>query len=134
MTVFPRCVWDSWTFSGEKIINHTYDDFLAAAAKFPMFCSESNSPLGYDVDDTCRREIATFFAHATVSSDDFTKVNMYDIEGEDLDAYSAAFDREESAILDGYDAMSSAMWKYMTTDLPNPSAHNIVTGFFVPDA
>ena len=120
MTVFPRCVWDSWTFSGEKIINHTYDDFLAAAAKFPMFCSESNSPLGYNVDDTCRREIATFFAHATVSSDDFTKVNMYDIEGEDLDAYSAAFDREGQ--------------QYLTTDLPNPSAHNIVTGFFVPDA
>lgn len=38
-------------------------------AKFPAFCDESASPLGYNDDDTCRREIAAFFAHINITSD-----------------------------------------------------------------
>ena len=35
---------------------------------------------------------------------------------------------------DGYVSLSAAMWKYMTTSLPSPSSHSIMTGFFEPNA
>ncbi len=41
---------------------YTYDNFLKAVAKFPHFCNESNLSY-YSLDEMCRRELATIFAH-----------------------------------------------------------------------
>lgn len=42
---------------------YTYLNFLKAVAKFPFFCGETN--LDLSLDDSCRRELATLFAHWT---------------------------------------------------------------------
>jgi hypothetical protein len=42
---------------------YTYDGFLKAAAKYPMFCNEYPDP--NQLDWACKRELATFFAHTT---------------------------------------------------------------------
>ena len=41
---------------------YTYDGFLHAAGKFEAFCGETNVH-GYDLDQTCKKELATLFAH-----------------------------------------------------------------------
>ena len=41
---------------------YTYDNFLKAVAKFPYFCNETNLD-NWSVKDTCKRELATMFAH-----------------------------------------------------------------------
>ena len=41
---------------------YDYDSFLKAAAKYPMFCGESNCP-GYSDVMGCGRELVTLFAH-----------------------------------------------------------------------
>jgi len=35
---------------------------------------------------------------------------------------------------DGAFAFASALWLYMTPDSPKPSMHEIITGFWVPNA
>ena len=47
---------------------YSYDSFLKAVAKFPSFCDETNNPLGYNLDDTCKRELAAFFANVDPTS------------------------------------------------------------------
>ena len=43
---------------------YTYDGFLEAVGKFPAFCGESNLAVYHkDLDMTCKRELATLFAH-----------------------------------------------------------------------
>ena len=43
---------------------YTYDGFLEAVGKFPAFCGESNLATYHkDLDMTCKRELATLFAH-----------------------------------------------------------------------
>ena len=37
---------------------YTYDYFLQAVGKFPMFCLEGDA-------DLCKRELSTFFGHTT---------------------------------------------------------------------
>jgi hypothetical protein len=45
---------------------YTYEGLLKAVGKFPAFCDESNlSGYGKDLDKTCKRELATLFAHMT---------------------------------------------------------------------
>jgi len=73
MTVFPECLWESWTIVYANPI-YSYENFLKSVAKFPKFCAESNSPLGYDDAETCKREVAAFFAHGSVSSNSWTEV------------------------------------------------------------
>ena len=41
---------------------YNYDDFLKAVGKFPAFCNET-ALQGWSLEDTCRRELATLFAH-----------------------------------------------------------------------
>ncbi len=60
-SVFTKSNWDDWLPNADAI--YTYNKFLQAVAKFPAFCGESNSPLGLNEPDTCRREIASLFAH-----------------------------------------------------------------------
>ena len=43
-------------------------------------------------------------------------------------------DDQDRVAEDGYVSLSAAMWKYMTTSLPSPSSHSIMTGFFEPNA
>ena len=43
---------------------YTYDNFLKAVSKFPAFCGESNTSVnGLTVDEVCKRELASIFAH-----------------------------------------------------------------------
>jgi len=41
---------------------YEYEGLLRAIGKFPAFCGESNLS-GYTLDETCKRELATLFAH-----------------------------------------------------------------------
>ena len=45
---------------------YTYDGFLHAIGKYPAFCGEQGPSLPgslYDLDSTCKRELAVLFAH-----------------------------------------------------------------------
>jgi hypothetical protein len=133
---FPESTWDNWTSNANSI--YTYELFLKAVSKFPAFCGETNGPLGYSLDETCKREIATLFAHMTISSNGLSKLeNTADVSvfhargpigltGEaDYKAFSAAFyegfnrtgvlkNEPERVANDGYVGLASAVWKYMT--------------------
>jgi hypothetical protein len=52
--------WD-WFFPIRNEI-YTLDGFLKAVGKFPKLCGENRRPGVSDLD-TCKREIATLFAH-----------------------------------------------------------------------
>jgi len=50
-------------FSGHHS-DYDYDDFLKAMALYPKFCGESSlSMYNSDLTKTCKRELATLFAH-----------------------------------------------------------------------
>lgn len=54
--------------------SYTYTGFLQAVGKFPKFCGETDlsmvkSELKYSVDQTCLRELATFFAHISSTTE-----------------------------------------------------------------
>ena len=60
MRVFSNTSWDFFFPVRNPLYN--YDDFLYAVASYPAFCN--SSPEGEDMlDDYCRRELATLFAH-----------------------------------------------------------------------
>jgi len=46
----------------ERNALYKYDGLLRAIGKYPAFCGETNLE-GYSLDDTCKRELATLFAH-----------------------------------------------------------------------
>lgn len=52
--------WD-WFFPLRNDV-YTLDGFLKAVGKFPAFCGENNRS-GHSALDTCKREVATLFAH-----------------------------------------------------------------------
>jgi hypothetical protein len=58
--LFTQADWDR----GFPLANAVYsrEEFLKAVAKFPAFCNETNLP-DWSVDDTCKKELATIFAH-----------------------------------------------------------------------
>ena len=148
---FPLNDWNTWTNSADAI--YTYDAFLRAVAKFPAFCGEA--PSGKDEDEVCKREIAAFFAHASVGTDglsqieepgcgakDYCKRGPMSLDGKDqYSDFSAAFyddssvleDEPSKVVEDGYVAFASGLWRYMTHTLPAPSMHNVMTGFYVPN-
>jgi len=68
--VFPESKFNEWFPSSA----YNYDSFLKAAAKFPAFCNETNNPKGYNLNDTCKSEIAAFFAHIKTSSNALTVI------------------------------------------------------------
>lgn len=41
---------------------YSWEGFLKAVAQFPHFCNENNLD-GWTIDDVCKRELATIFAH-----------------------------------------------------------------------
>ena len=49
---------------------YTYNDFLRAVAKFPMFCNEFNTATmgSLTQKDVCKRELATLLAHISYAS------------------------------------------------------------------
>ena len=53
---------------------YTYDNFLRAACKFPMFCGEISSHISgtTTLAEVCKLEVATIFAHMMYESSDFT--------------------------------------------------------------
>ena len=59
-TLFPEADFDFVV--PERNALYTYQGLLRAIGKFPAFCSESNMN-GYTLDETCKRELATLFAH-----------------------------------------------------------------------
>lgn len=67
-TLFTQILFES-EFSGSV---YSYDSFLKAVAKFPAFCDETANPLGYDLTDTCKRELAAFFANVDTTSSSLT--------------------------------------------------------------
>jgi len=60
MRLFPETDYDHVV--PERNALYTYDGLMRAIGKFPAFCGESNLD-GYDLDATCKRELATLFAH-----------------------------------------------------------------------
>lgn len=147
--VFPEADFDS--YFPDSV--YSYSDFLRAVAKFPAFCNESNSPNGLDLDGTCKRELAAFFAHVDVQTQGLTVVEDPNCAGAcwrgplgingavDYGLFSSVFyegyDRSAELVdnparvsEDGYVAFASAMYLWMTAKLPATSPHNSMTGFF----
>jgi len=60
MRLFPESSYDYVV--PERNDLYSYDGLMRAIGKFPAFCGESNL-LNYDLDDTCKRELAMLFAH-----------------------------------------------------------------------
>lgn len=154
-SVLPESTFNDWLIDGNSM--YTYNSFLRAVAKFPAFCGESVSPLNYGDDDTCKREIATIFAHMMITSDGLSKLEdpasaeVFKARGPlgltgqtDYEQFSATFyegfnrkdelsNDPERVSTDGYLGFAAAVWKYMTPQSPAPSMHNIMTGFYVPN-
>ena len=59
---FPESKWDEQFTHINKFF--TYNDFIKSVAEFPAFCNENNRD-NKTLDETCKRELATFFAHVT---------------------------------------------------------------------
>lgn len=51
---------------------YTYDNFLKAVAKFPKFCDDFNEEAKglntQNIDEVCKRELSTLFAHIAFES------------------------------------------------------------------
>ena len=60
MSIFSADQWPTMFPHANSI--YTYENFLKAVAKFPMFCNESALD-GWSLEDTCKRELSTLFAH-----------------------------------------------------------------------
>jgi len=174
---------------------YTYKNFLKAVAKFPKFCNETNKA-GQSLDQTCKRELATLFAHwgqetgkRSTSDGEFWKQGLYYLEeircsgttdptcdykqagwaeeawpsqpGQQYygrgpfqlswnynygqfsnvitspSAYNSKLHLLQNPDLvheDGYLAMAAGIWFYMTPQSPKPSMHDVITGFFEPNA
>ena len=179
---------------------YTYDNFLKAVAKFPAFCNETNlkdsSNVAWTVEDTCKRELASIFAHwgqETGARDpgegEFWTQGLYyvqevrcnlgavdptcDYKSSDWTAsvwppapgkqyygrgpfqlswnynygqFSNVFapsaynskqyllENPEVLQTDGDAAMTAGIWFYMTPQDPKPSMHDVMTGYFEPNA
>jgi len=60
MRLFPETKYDFVVPERNEL--YTYDGLMRAIGKFPAFCGESNLD-NYDLDQTCKRELAMLFAH-----------------------------------------------------------------------
>ena len=89
----PEAEWSSAFPEADPF--YTYEAFLKGVAYFPAFCNETNLD-GWTVEQTCRRELATFFAQVTQetgeragSVDDFWTQGLFHIEEENKGEYKA---------------------------------------------
>lgn len=147
--VMPLSIWDNWTQNLDSI--YSYESFLRAVSKWPAFCGETYEPMGYDLDQTCKREIATLFTHIEHNYPKNSGTGTYHargplgLKGEEMyKAFSADFfegiNRENVLAndpgrvkTDAYTSLSSAIWLYMRSHQA-PSAHSIASGFYKPNA
>jgi hypothetical protein len=156
---------------------YTYEKFLQAVALFPKFCGEQGSYIGEDKDTTCKRELATLFAHMTYTTGlqakyasvpwynslylDTWKQGLYYtkqtwiaedkymarwpmmISGrENYKILSLSLYNNESTLLNSPEIVSenwfiglaSAIWYYMIPQNERPSLHDIVVGYWKPNA
>lgn len=137
---------------------YSYKAFLRAAAKFPRFCGESSGELS--LDDACKREVAALFSVMNRKSDGMRNIvdgsnctgkvdcarGPLGLLGEpQYSAFSQAFyegfdtsdklvENPDLVAEDGYTAMASAMWLWMTKQGTGPSPHSIMTGFYQPNS
>lgn len=161
---------------------YTYENFLKAVAKWPHFCNdwyEAEAGMNTeDFDNTCKRELATLFAHIAMESDDLQYVSEADVcagdsycdnvesstkypatsgvqyygrgplnlKGNELygrfsEAYGptsydnkfAFLDEPDISEEDGLISMASAIWLYMTPIGKNPSMHDVMTKYWMPN-
>ena len=61
MNIFPESEWTTVFTMANEI--YTYENFLKGVAKFPAFCNETNLGSDWSLEDTCKRELSTLFAH-----------------------------------------------------------------------
>jgi len=176
---------------------YTYENFLKAVGKFPHFCNEVNDAYtghktnAKNVDEACKRELATLFAHIAFESgkmDDWNDVPKFKqglhvkagdecagesdcdnfddstrypadktkqyygrgplhiVGNDEYGAFSNAFgpnsydsaDRflsnPDLLETDGYISWASAIWFFMTPRGRNPSMHDVMTNFWIPNA
>ncbi len=59
--ILNREFWD-FLFPN-RIRDYDYDSFLSAVARYPAFCGETEVSKGRSLEDTCKRELSTLFAH-----------------------------------------------------------------------
>ena len=62
MKIISQSDWNYIFEVANKI--YTYSDFLKAVAKFRHFCGEKGPYTSLSLDDVCKKELATVFAHA----------------------------------------------------------------------
>lgn len=64
--------WNYWFSLADTGSGMTYENFLKAVAKFPYFCNDHNEAQEglntENIDQTCKRELATLFAHIAFES------------------------------------------------------------------
>lgn len=193
MRLFKQSDWDYLFPLADKV--YTYQTFLQAVAKFPAFCNEKASWLNEDMDNLCKKEMITMWAHwAQETGAHFAGMNgiqeearqaLYylnemgcsDAAGTGCDYRSTCSGWIQSAFpcaagkkyygrgakqvsynfnygpfskvmfgdvkvllnnpelisTQGWLAVASGFWFYMTPQSPKPSIHEVVTGFWVPN-
>lgn len=71
--VFPIAKFNEFTNEANRDCQYSYDNFLRAVAKYPAFCNESaHGDSVVQLDEMCKKELATLFAHMSRTSDNFT--------------------------------------------------------------
>ena len=169
---------------------YSYSGFLKAVAKYPKFCDEKAPTVTLSLDDVCRKELATMFAHyaqETGKHDAFdqtvpewrqslyyiteigcpgaakcsnytqwsnasfppTSGQLYFGRGPkqlswnyNYGRFSRTFLQNKQVLLDapdrvaseGWLALGSSLWFFMTPQAPKPSIHDVVTGFWTPNS
>lgn len=61
MRVLPKEKWD-YLFPIAASV-YTYEQFVKAVHKFPAVCGEKDSSINLSLDEVCKKELATIFAH-----------------------------------------------------------------------
>ena len=185
MKVCDQSCWD-YLFPMRNTV-YQYLEFLKAIWKYPLFCNQTNES-GMTLDQTCRKELATIFAHYAQETgkhdpssqsipewrqglfylneigchsggncqyfDYFNKfypvhdgVSYHGRGAKQLSwnynygQFSVAYFNDKNVLLrnpdrvaeEGWLALGSSIWFYMTPQAPKPSMHDVVTRFWVPN-
>lgn len=189
MRLFKQSDWNYLFPVADPV--YTYQTFLQAAAKFPAFCNERAAWLTEDMDNLCKKEMITMWAHwaqetgahtsnqAGVTEDarqalyylnemgcsvgcDYTSScsgwiqeafpcatgKKYFGRGSKQVSYNFNYGPFSKVLFgdvtvllndpdrvsrEGWLAVASGFWFFMTPQSPKPSIHEIITGFWVPN-
>ena len=191
MRLFKQADWNYLFPVANKV--YTYETFLQAAAKFPAFCNEKSNSLSEDMDNLCKKEMITMWAHWTqetgghspningITQDErqslyylnemgcenggceYTSTcsgwineaypckagQRYYGRGAKQVSYNFNYgpfsklmfgdvkvllDSPDRVSQEGWLAMASGFWFYMTPQSPKPSIHEVVVGFWSPNS